>query len=436
METITPSSEKTTPPLQEAITNYSELQAGEWKQRGLSLTPQEIIGEMNTNYSLLEPVSERQTEQKPEMTICIPVALLAEDQATIDHTLDAINESQKQLGKPVEVILWTNVVTPKPEAKPSLRQRVKERRMAAKAEKRYQELRSSLLQFDHTDLQIKTAFQALPEEEFSISKIRSNYMEAAAINAHRNDYDPSHPVLWLDADITYMTKNTLPVLNNKLRAGKTMFVHADERFTTEWADGKPMSERDPATRAIMIDEIHRRRFAKMAKKQGKHVGYVEESGLGFTLDTYLNLGGVNTNDAVNESSNLIAHGGQLLISGEVTRYPEPSARTAARLPLEIEGLLEYVPSVRLGLSARRRLGKVQERGAKGLWRVDQASGLAYKMHSQNKSKRQEAEPITGEDVHAALKSKAGFHGHRLKERHLDSKDDQLIAGLIERAFKD
>lgn len=438
----TPEANAPAPALQQSVAEYCESQARERHERSgvPDAGADHIRFEMQANYDLLEPVdtAEHPADKPAAMTVCIPVALMGEDQATIDRVLDTVHSSQQELGQPVDVILWTNTPnTPPNSGKPGLRQRIKERRAAATAEKRYQDLRDSLQRFDGSGTRIKTALQFIPEGQGSIGKIRSDYMEAAAVDALENGYDSDHPILWLDADTTYITKNTLPLINEKVRAGDTLFVHATERFTTEWADGKPMSERDSATRAIMIDEIHRRKFAKLAAKEGKQIGYREESGLAFKIETYLKLGGVDTDLAADEASTLITNGKELLLEGQVTRW-RPRAGESPRFPHHVPGVVEYLPAARIGLSARRLVDRVKTQGAYGVWRAQQSIGTEYELFSDSDhtTHDREAAPISAEDMHHILESKRGMYAHDLATKRLDEKEDRIIARMIDEAFKD
>lgn len=438
-----PSPERTTPPLEQEFGNYCMIQAQEGEyyhpHARVPFTPNAIEDRARASYELLQPVDSMKTSkystEEAAMTVCIPVALMQEDQTTIIAMLRGLQKSQRKLGQPLEVILWTNTPEETQAPKnPGFRQRIRKRRAITKIQQRYQNLRDALHQFDGSGVRIKTALDMLPDEGTSISQIRSNYMEAVALNVIKQGYGEDHPILWLDADTTYIAENTLGAINKKVRDGDTLFVHANERYTTEWAKGVPVSERDEATQAIMVNEMYRRKFVKRAVEQGERVGYPEESGLAFTIGTYLKLGGINTYEKVDEASNLLSYGKELLLNGEVLRLNQRHTS----LPRNVQGLIEYLPSARIGISARRQYKAVQAFGAKGIRYAQQAAGEEYALFSSTRPNSQpvSTDLITREDMHRLLRQQRSRYGYKSNVRNLDEKDNRIVAMAIEKAFKD
>jgi hypothetical protein len=381
---------------------------------------------MERHYQLLEPLDERELEdgaERPSLTICIPIALLGEDQSTIDRVLDTVHRSQQTFDKPVQVLLWTNA----PSDPPSTR-----------LTERYQNMRDSLQRFVGTDLHIKTALQILPEQGSSISQIRSDAMEAAAIDAMRAGQDSDYPVLWLDADTTYLSSNSLVAITEALHNREALFVHATEHFTTEWAAGQPMSERDVATRAIMVSEIHRRKYDRAMKKAGKRMGYPEESGLAFAIGTYLQLGGVNTRDDVNESSTLLSYARSLVHEGRPDRTR--SRKTTDELYPGNAGIIEYLPAVKMGLSARRLYEAAVSHGARGISHPPRQSPFGYELFTDGgpRTTPETAHPIDNADMVALLERMETRYALSARTSHVKPDETNVRAArkIMDRAFKD
>jgi hypothetical protein len=322
---------------------------------------------MEQNFLLLEPLhgadENSQPVEKPAMTICIPDAVLSESDETIERVVRASKRAQEAFGRPVEIVLWSNGADDT-EGTPNLTAN-------------YQQRRERLARLTSEGLQIKTALQPNPQGSKSISEIRADYMEAATIDALHAGQSSDYPILWLDADTTYLSSNAITDIADALEKNLAPFVHATEHFTTEWAAGQPLNERDVATRAIMIDELHRRKFAKLVATEGKRVNYTEESGIAFRLGTYLEIGGVNTDNPVDEVSNMIGYAKGLVHEGKLDR-DRPFEETN-QLYHSNEGVVAYLPRVKIGLSARHIYRAVQEKGLYGISHP-QESG-AYILHS-------------------------------------------------------
>jgi hypothetical protein len=399
---------------------------------------------MEGNYELLEDVGPSKDEEHPDpfMTICIPVALLQEDQATIDRTLDAIHTSQKTLDKPIQVILWANARYEQAEQaglKTSIKQRYQALRTPPKAAKRYEKLRASLGRFDGTGLEFKTALQVLPEEDSTMSQLRSNYMDSISILAQKEGYGYDHPIMWLDADTTYITANTLGDIGSKVKNFDALFVHAAERYTMEWAKGKPRSELDDETKSVMLNEIHRRITSKKALSQDPEhgTGYTEESGLAFAVGTYLDAGGVDINDPINEAGLLIKNGRELLSRGNAGfhRDHSPNDETEA-----LPSLVEYVRSARIGLSARRHYRAVKAIGVRALYNVQFQNYSDYTLfsdRSSSKAKTPPKEPITRDGMHKFIRLQESANRRRVSPLLEPSEEQQrLVGNMVDANFKD
>ena len=257
------------------------------------------------NHDMLEDVagSNEAVNAKPAMTICVPVAILKEDSARITKLLEDIKAQQKYFSEPVEVILWTNA-----KFSPDTEASVKEE--AAKA---YEQLKDQIQCTVDGSIQIKSALKVSPEAEFSMSKVRSDYMEALAIHAKERGYGFDHAVMWLDADTTDIRYGTLKAVADDVKSFKTLFSQPTMYYSVDWAD-KPIAEMDNATRAFAVDEVARRMALRAGAPNGHYGGnehgYFEESGCSFALGTYLRAGGVNRRDPINETMGLINRASQ------------------------------------------------------------------------------------------------------------------------------
>ena len=268
------------------------------------------LEKMEADHSLLESSREAADEVEPAMTICIPVAILKEDPKRVANLLQVIQRQSTDFEKPIEVIVWANAkFTEETEEADTLDSRQK-----------YEQLKELISgNSGYAGLQIKTALQMRPESEFSMSKMRSSYMNALAVEAKNRGYGFDHPVMWLDADTTDMKRGTLRVIADEVKSLQAFFCRPQTYYSIDWAGEMQINESDDATKAFAIDEMARRmnlrRMAVDRQKQDgakdlsptryKPSGYFEESGCSFMLGTYLNAGGVVEGDPINETIGLI-----------------------------------------------------------------------------------------------------------------------------------
>jgi hypothetical protein len=293
--------------------------------------------EIEANYSLIERIGpSAENEEESDCTVCIPVALLHEDISTVVNTVGLIKRAQQASGKPVDVVLWTNA---------RYNEYNKDEIQAAASEK-YDALKTELATYTDEGLRVDMALQTLDANDTAISKIRANSMDAIAMQAIVKGQGYEHPVVWLDADTTFMAKSALSELSDEVRSFDSAFAHANLQWSTEWAKG-PLAEQDDATKAVALNEIHRRQLARMTE-DGRTSGYVEEMGLAFAVGTYLQSGGVNTLTPKDESKWLMV---QARPNGALRR-PEFTGDS------ERMQKLKNLPAARIGTSARGFYDKV------------------------------------------------------------------------------
>lgn len=271
----------------------------------------EELEKMEADHGLLELLGEEVDEVEPAMTICIPVAILKEDPKRVTNLLEVIKKQSTDFEKPIEVIVWTNAKFTEET----------ENGVRLKSSQNYEHLKELLKVYsDHPGLQLKTALQMRPESEFSMSKMRTSYMNALAVEAKNRGYGFDHPVMWLDVDTTGMKSGTLRVIADEVKSLEPLFCRPVTYYSIDWADQMQIAETDDATKAFAIDEMARRmnlrRMAAVRQKENdtnglsplryKPDGYFEESGCSFMLGTYLSAGGVVESDPINETTGLIA----------------------------------------------------------------------------------------------------------------------------------
>jgi len=389
---------------------------------------QDVKARMERNYGLLEAVVvPEEGMEAAALTVCIPVALMQEESSTIDRLLDTIHRSQEAFGRPVEVMLWTNT-------------RVEEADSTGReaATQRYAELKDSLQRFQGTSVHIKTALQLIPEKHKAISEIRSDYMEAAALDALKNGRDADYPIMWMDADNTYISQNAFTEVESKLRNHDALLVHATEKYTTEWAAGQPMNERDVATQAIMVYEINRRKNEKFYRGVGRRMQYAEESGLAFTIGTYLKMGGVNDKDPVNEVTHLIAYANGLYNEGFVDRKKHMNELMDDRMDGYNPKVFLDLPEVKVGISARQWYNAAQERGTEGILRPQQRTmAHGYRLHSdKNAPAERVSATISRQDVHDMVRQSSNQHFLSVynADNLLDEAKVQQVAKLVDTHF--
>lgn len=270
----------------------------------------EELEKMEADHSLLESSKEVADEVEPAMTICIPVAILKEDLKRVANLLEVIKKQNTDFEKPIEVIVWAN----------SKFTQETEEAVSLDSQQKYEQLKELIDgNSGHAGLQIKTALQMRPESEFSMSKMRSSYMNALAVEAKNRGYGFDHPVMWLDVDTTDIKSGTLKIIFDEVKSLEPSFCRPVTYYSIDWADRMQIAESDDATKAFAIDEMARRmnlrRLAAERQKENnaaglsplryKPDGYFEESGCSFMLGTYLKAGGVVESDPIDETTGLI-----------------------------------------------------------------------------------------------------------------------------------
>lgn len=253
---------------------------------------------LTANHELLRPV-DTALDYVPSMTVCIPIAI-DEGVENIAATLTQVAKSAKNLDGATEVILWVNHNHTAPDVDESF-------------------IEVLNLAKPHTNDQIhfSAALDIIPDDARTMSRIRTDMMNALIVRAEQNDYPVNHPVLWLDADTTFIAKNAFSKICEDASSCPVPAFHQPQlNWSADWID--PTSPLDTVTKAFIVDELQRRAEAKSTKKM--HGSYLEEPGMFFPLDAYILAGGCDLEYAVEESHGLIHGLNTLPLNDQISDY--------------------------------------------------------------------------------------------------------------------
>lgn len=247
--------------------------------------------------------------QKPAntgMTVCVPLAIRYETPETIERLMQQIISASNGVENGVNVLIWANAIYKDHEEFSSVEQEVS---------MSYKELRQQLQRFEQESdaVTISTAIdEIIPDEQFSMSQIRNNYMEAITGRLIDGEISETHPIVWLDADTTRIRPNTLAAIQRHIKKGPYKFYHPDINYSLEWLEGKRPEEWDVNSKLLFIDEMAQREHKRVALKKGFNIldrAYPDECGFSFSLYKFVTSGGLDTSDPIDESSRLLMRAG-------------------------------------------------------------------------------------------------------------------------------
>jgi len=256
------------------------------------------------NQKRVDPVS--QNPANTGMTVCVPLAIRYETPETIERLMQQIISASNGVENGVNVLIWANAKYKDHEEFSSVEQEISIS---------YKELRQQLqrLEQESDTVTINTAMDKIvPDEQFSMSQIRNNYMEAITGRLIDGKISETHPIVWLDADTTRMRPNTLSAIQRHVKKDPYKFYHPDINYSLEWLEGKCPEEWDVNSKLLFIDEMAQREHKRVAVEKGFNIldrTYPDESGLSFTLLNFITSGGLDTSDPINESSRLLIRAG-------------------------------------------------------------------------------------------------------------------------------
>ena len=247
--------------------------------------------------------------QKPAntgMTVCVPLAIRYETPETIERLMQQIISASNGVENGVNVLIWANAKYKDHEEFSSVEQEVS---------MSYKELRQQLQRFEQESdtVTISTAMDKIvPDEQFSMSQIRNNYMEAITGRLIDGELEEDHPIVWLDADTTRIRPNTLSATQRHIKKDPYKFYHPDINYSLEWLEGKRPEEWDVNSKLLFIDEMAQREHKRVAVEKGFKIldrAYPDECGFSFSLYKFVNSSGLDTNDPIDESSRLLMRAG-------------------------------------------------------------------------------------------------------------------------------
>lgn len=281
------------------------------------------------------------TNTQPDLLVTVPLAINHESAHQIDTVCSQIEKAAKPLGS-VAVLVWANVKYDGLAPDRTIRSIMKAAQ--AKTTTLYAQLKNR----PRSNVHYTTGFQAGDKVAMRMSDIRYSFMAIALERARRLGYDASLPVMWIDADTTHISKNAFV---STVEALKThAFAHPRTHFSAEWAaDFAP----NDISRAFILKEILERRRKATVGVSYRDNDYPEESGLAFTIDTYLKARGVNTSVPMNEAPGLV----HAYAANVCTGAPER---------VEPYDFFADVAQARLTISGRRVIDLVSTHGTAGL----------------------------------------------------------------------
>lgn len=349
---------------------------------------------MYKNYDLLQTVVEGAGEKtEPDYTICIPVAITKENPAQVLKLIQSIAKSRRDESESIEIVVWAN-------AKYSGED---EESTRLQAQSEYDELLHSMQDEEvSANVSIKTALQVVSSDSFSMSQLRSNYMEAVSIEGYEEGYSFQRPVIWLDADVISLSKGALGNLAGSIKSFDAYYVHADVNYAIDWAVDTPLDQLDDTTKAIIINETDRRRYSKLIGRyeESGREQYPEESGLGFSNGVYLNSTGMDLRFPVDESLYLMDSTRYISSFGPELLIPENMSDTVDDIPL-----FKSIETSKMRISARRQYEVAKRKGAAGLVDAD-VSGYGGELFTDIDQSDAVSAPITRESINEMIRSNA------------------------------
>lgn len=370
---------------------------------------------LSDNYARLKPLLPEKTN-RPEMTICMPVELYAEEDETIIRALQAIQQSAQ---KHYKVIMWFNYMDGP-----------NDDRVAPYM--KFAHIKEVLQSLDLPNLQIDIA---LDNTAYGyMTTVRENYMDAVITDCYKNDYGANHPVLWLDADTTFIAPGALEEVASSARKLDALFVHANTQYSVDWAKGVPVQDLDTATKAVIASEVQRRQLVRDLDEMTSYEDeYPEEDGLAFAVGTYMLSGGLEPpydgepTRGYNEALNFIGavqHHLNRLNVGDIQYLAPKAEENGGSIPL-----LKKIKSARVGMSARRHYTSVNLTGAKSLLDSEKSGYSAPATHIRMDAPN---DVVTREEVVDLMKDKQ--EKAKLEATPLQTRRQTTLRRLVDKLF--
>lgn len=291
----------------QAFSRYCSIrkESGEWGKLPCEATLGRAIGAddiyANVEYINLQPA----WITHPDWSAFVPIAHTSEPIDLTTSVVDKIAESAKDGAGKVEINLWTNTRADNDDMAHSMR--VFDTYVASL--KKWTRGRSRQKHgFGPDRVRIRAVCMNDPDLDFNY--IRAEGTAALAIDSMRRRIRPDHPIVWLDGDTPFMARDAIAKILTALRERKAHFVRGHLVLASD--RGRIPAHKRP-TEAEKIAGIYglARQIIEEALDFNDPRGYVDESGLAFTVATYLLSGGVSVSDPnIGESKSLLIRGAQ------------------------------------------------------------------------------------------------------------------------------
>jgi hypothetical protein len=279
---------------------------------------------------------------RPEAIICIPVAAHNETPQTLGRMFDTLAK-QRDADK-LEIFLFGNYPDTISDddtvaAHANITEAVKQAR-----EK-------------YPNLHLRYATVGFKEADMGIGGVRKNMMDIIAADAADRGLDYSQPVVWVDADLTSMSKEAVTKVADAIRGNEAFFVHMNSRQTIVGIGAAALSKSTSSHKIAAHYELSRRTMQreKLKDDSTNNGFYLEESGLSFALGNYLLIGGVNRGDAVNESAWL-----QAAFTRDIYPKTDEIWLNASGKEKTTDNIVKYLQGARIYTSGRRLVAMAQE----------------------------------------------------------------------------
>jgi hypothetical protein len=233
--------------------------------------------------SIITSVDLHTTQDTPTCTVAMPVAILTEPPKQVMHVVEELTRSAMTVGS-IQIILWCNATDVNQKTASQCFQRL---------------LRAAQQTKQSPIIGLRLVLDILPNrfpptaigQVKKIKQVRTNYMRTIIDEWHHGRIGADHPVLWFDADTTFIDPVVIPKMLHALRNDKAYFVKGRMVYTGNTEDVKVIASSVPAERVAIIYATLR---ALLEDTLGPYDPreYVDECGLAFKLSTYVMAGGL------------------------------------------------------------------------------------------------------------------------------------------------
>lgn len=244
-------------------------------------------GRVSTLTEQLKANDDKEPLTKPDTIICVPAAAHNESPETLDRMFGVLAAQDNAANN--ELFLFGNYPDSIGEASATTaEQNISEAVLRARQK--------------YPQLSIRHMAVCYEEHNMGIGAVRKDMMDIVAASAIERGLDYTQPVMWVDADLTKMKRDSLQLSSARIRNEYEAYMY--HMFPAQTIEN--LKSGGAAEQVAAHYELVRRKAMHTPVSGVFNRDYIEESGLGFTLGNYLAIGGVNSADTVNESTWLAA----------------------------------------------------------------------------------------------------------------------------------